>query len=80
MQSLRTQLDPARTVFAMDPPREFPSVAAMDFFLKQNDEIRAKHLAWQAQAISTPAPSESTVVTASERFATEELGAGTETS
>jgi len=49
-QSLRMQLDPKRTVFVLDPPREFPSVAAMEFFLEQNPEIQAKHTAFLAQA------------------------------
>lgn len=38
----RAQLDPARTVFALQPPREFPSVASREFFLEQNQEIAAK--------------------------------------
>jgi hypothetical protein len=48
----RQQLDPKRTVFVMDPPQEFPSVAAMEFFLsmEENAEIRARHLAFKAQA------------------------------
>lgn len=41
--NLRAQLDPARTVFVLDPPREFPSVAAMEFFLDKNPAIREKH-------------------------------------
>lgn len=49
-QSLRQQLDPARTVFVLDPPREFPSVAAMEFFLDKNPEVKAKHQAFNAQA------------------------------
>lgn len=35
--------DPARTVMVLNPPREFPSVAAMEFFLDRNPEIKAKH-------------------------------------
>lgn len=35
--------DPARTVMVLNPPREFPSVAAMEFFLEKNPEIKAKH-------------------------------------
>jgi hypothetical protein len=43
--SVRAKLDPARTVFVMNPPREFPSVAAMEFFLAQpeNAELKTKH-------------------------------------
>ncbi len=71
-QALRTQMDPARTVFVMDPPREFPSVAAMEFFLKQNDEIRAKHIAFSQQAVGdVEAPT--AAITPTQRFVTEEL-------
>lgn len=45
-RTLREQLDPKRTVFVLEPPREFPSVAAMNFFLDQNPEIKAKHEAF----------------------------------
>lgn len=45
----RPKLDPARTVFVLDPPREFPSVAAMEFFLELNPEIKAKHEAFVAE-------------------------------
>ena len=41
--AVHKQLDPKRTVFVTDPPREFPSVAAMEFFLSQDDEIAARH-------------------------------------
>ena len=36
----------------MDPPTEFPSVAAMNFFLsrEENREIKNKHDAYVAQA------------------------------
>lgn len=39
------QLDPTRTIFVMDPPTEFPSKEAMEFFLEQpeNADIKAKH-------------------------------------
>ena len=56
-QSLRRQLDPKRTVFVLDPPREFPSVAAMEFFLRENPAIKANHVAYNQQAageISAP--------------------------
>lgn len=43
-----TQLDPARTVFCMDPPREFPSTTAMEFFLEENPAIKEKHDKWVA--------------------------------
>lgn len=49
-RSTRQKFDPARTVFVTDPPREFPSVAAMNFFLDRNPEIKAKHVAFTQQA------------------------------
>lgn len=51
-RQLRQPLDPKRTIFVNDPPREFPSVAAMQFFLElpENAEIAAKHLAFNKQA------------------------------
>jgi len=63
-QSLRRQLDPKRTVFVLDPPREFPSVAAMDFFLRENPEIQANHQAFGQQAVGSPtAPPEALTAT-----------------
>jgi hypothetical protein len=38
----RHQLDPARTVFALNPPKEFDSVIAREFFLDANPEVAAK--------------------------------------
>lgn len=56
----RHKYDPNRTVLVMDPPREFPSVAAMEFFLDQNPEIKAKHKAFRASAAvdGDPLPTE----------------------
>lgn len=48
-RTARPKLDPARTVFVLDPPREFPSIAAMEFFLELNPEVRARHEAFQTQ-------------------------------
>lgn len=45
----RPKMDPARTVFVLDPPREFPSVAAMEFFLELNPEVAARHEAFKVQ-------------------------------
>lgn len=53
-QFIRMQLDPKRTIFVLDPPREFPSVAAMEFFLDQNPDVRAKHEAYCVQADGGP--------------------------
>lgn len=47
--SQRKQFDPKRTVFVTDPPREFPSVAAMEFFLAQNPDVAASHKAYKQQ-------------------------------
>lgn len=44
------QLDPKRTIFVLDPPRQFPSVAAMEFFLTENPEVEVKHQALNEQA------------------------------
>jgi hypothetical protein len=49
-RAARNQLDPTRTVFVLDPPREFPSVAAMHFFLEQNPGVAAKHEAYSQRA------------------------------
>ena len=35
----RHQLDPARNVFAMNPPKEFDSVISREFFLDDNPEL-----------------------------------------
>lgn len=47
--SQRSQLDPRRTIFILNPPRQFPSVAAMEFYLEENPEVKAKHEALNAQ-------------------------------
>lgn len=71
----RRQLDPARTVYVMDPPREFPSVAAMEFFLKlpENVEIRAKHQAFALQRAGAPAVEDVDSSAAEEAFDDEEF-------
>ena len=53
----RAQLDPKRTVFILNPPRMFPSVAAMEFFLEQNPDIAAKHRALNMSATHAPVAS-----------------------
>jgi hypothetical protein len=35
----RHQLDPERTIFALNPPREFDSVITREFFLDENPEV-----------------------------------------
>lgn len=49
-RSVKPRLDPTRTVFVTDPPREFPSVSAMEFFLEMNPETKARHEAFKAGA------------------------------
>lgn len=50
----RKQFDPTRTVFVMNPPKEFRSVAEMNFFLNlpENKEIKKQHLSWVKEAQS----------------------------
>ena len=45
------KFDPERTVFVTDPPREFPSKAAMLAFLasKGNESVRKEHSEWIAR-------------------------------
>ena len=42
---MKTTLDPKRTVFALNPPREFPSEAAMHYFLNrpENKVVKEKN-------------------------------------
>jgi hypothetical protein len=44
-------LDPERTIFVMDPPTEFPSREAMEFFLSlpENEAVRVRHEEFLAQ-------------------------------
>jgi hypothetical protein len=48
-RNVREKLDPARTIFVLNPPREFPSVATMNFFLSQNEKIRLEHASFTAR-------------------------------
>jgi hypothetical protein len=41
------KLDPERTCFATDPPREFPSKTALKIFLAENPEIAKVHASLQ---------------------------------
>ena len=38
----RHQLDPARTVFALNPPKEFDSIIAREFFLDENPDVAVR--------------------------------------
>lgn len=57
-RQVRAKLDPKRTIFVLNPPREFPSVAAMNFFLEQNPEVKAEHEAFTSRQEATASPSE----------------------
>lgn len=52
-ETVKERLDPARTVFVVDPPRQFPTVEMMEEFLDENPDIRDKHEAMRGKA---PAP------------------------
>jgi hypothetical protein len=41
--SVKQTLDPTRTCFVINPPRQFPSRTALAMFLAENPEIKAKH-------------------------------------
>ena len=41
--SVRQNLDPKRTCFVINPPRQFPSVTALNMFLDENPEIKKQH-------------------------------------
>jgi len=49
--SVRQTLDPERTCFVTNPPRQFPSKTALAMFLAEHPEIKAKH-----DALTAPAP------------------------
>jgi len=58
---IREKLDPTRTVFVLDPPRQFPSATAMMFFLEQNDDVRIQHEAFNARRDAAAQEQENTV-------------------
>lgn len=41
--SVRQTLDPKRTCFVINPPRQFPSETALAMFLNEHPEIKAEH-------------------------------------
>lgn len=43
MTQKSTKLDPERTCFVLDPPKEFPSITALNIFLEENPEIQLQH-------------------------------------
>jgi hypothetical protein len=48
--SVRHTLDPERSCFVTNPPRQFPSKTALAMFLAENPEIKEKHDALMAPA------------------------------
>jgi hypothetical protein len=43
-----SSLDPDRTCFVLEPPRQFPSTTALDMFLEENPEVKVKHEAFMS--------------------------------
>lgn len=56
--AVRQNLDPERTCFVINPPRQFPSKTALAMFLAENPKIAAKH-----EAFLHPTPPVPTVAT-----------------
>jgi len=48
--AVRQNLDPTRTCFVTNPPRQFASKTALQIYLAENPEIKAKHEAMTATA------------------------------
>lgn len=57
-------LDPKRTVFILNPPREFPSEGAMHYFLNrpENQALKEKHEAWLETMVKASKPEKKTNV------------------
>jgi hypothetical protein len=53
-RNTRAKLDPKRTIFVLNPPREFPSVAAMEFFLRENPDTATEHKAFTSRSEAAP--------------------------
>lgn len=49
--AVRQTLDPKRTVFVINPPRQFPSETALAMFLDEHPDIKAQH-----EALVSPEP------------------------
>lgn len=56
--AVRQTLDPKRTCFVINPPRQFPSETALHMFLNENPEIKAEH-----EALTNPVAEVSTTAT-----------------
>ena len=61
--AVRQTLDPKRTCFVINPPRQFPSVTALTMFLNENPEIKAEHEALTAPAITVDPTVQGAVIT-----------------
>ena len=46
--AVRQNLDPRRTIFVINPPRQFPSETAMAMFLTEHPDVAAEHAAMTA--------------------------------
>jgi hypothetical protein len=51
--SISHTLDPERSCFVTNPPRQFPSKTALDMFLSEHPEIKEKHDKLTASGVST---------------------------
>ena len=51
--AVKQTLDPKRTCFVINPPRQFPSETALRMFLLENPEIAAEHKRFVAAAEGT---------------------------
>jgi hypothetical protein len=56
--SVRQNLDPERTCFVINPPRQFPSKTALAMFLTEHPDIAAQHEALVNPPEATPVPTE----------------------
>lgn len=50
--NLKQSLDPKRTCFVLDPPKQFPSETALELFLEDHPEIREEHEHYMKEIIS----------------------------
>ena len=54
--SVRQNLDPERTCFVINPPRQFPSKTSLAMFLSENPAIKVKHDAFLDTAVDPTVP------------------------
>jgi len=48
-QVMERPFDPTKTLFVTPGPQEFPSIAALEFFLDENPEIKARHVVFMKE-------------------------------